>query len=57
MTEIEELSLLLSNEPILDLILSLKAKHEEILKILSNAEREVKKIWKKKTPDKSRFKN
>ena len=49
MQEVEELSMLLSaeNEPILDILLSLKQKHERLLQIFSDAEREVKLLWKK----------
>ena len=49
MDEITELSVLLSaqNEPILDLLLSLKQKHERLLEIYNDAEREVKGLWKK----------
>ena len=50
MSEINELSILLSveNKPILDLLLSLKQKHERILEIFSDTEREVKALWKPK---------
>ena len=49
MDEVAELSMLLSleNEPVLDVLLSLKRKHEEILQIFDDAEREVKTLWKK----------
>ena len=44
MQEVEELSMLLSaeNEPLLDLLLSLKQKHEEVLQIFDDAINEIK---------------
>jgi len=46
---VKELSMLLSkgNEPILDLLLTLKQRHERLLEIFDDAEREVKNLWKK----------
>lgn len=50
MDEVNELAELLSaeNEPLLDLLLSLKASHERLLQIFSDVEREVKTLWKPK---------